>query len=139
MYEEAPQQFLRNTCRQILVPTEVVIRDIFKPIQVYYSRAYWTHLFFAYDGLVPDEEQPVDQIRLQEAVERAGQKFRGTYTHAEPVYLLEVFEDWGDDGHTQYRLVGWALVKQSDLKADLYAEGDLTGVLGKIHENSRKR
>ena len=32
------------------------------------------------------------------------------------LYLVEIFEDWGDDGHTEYQLMGYAIMTNSQLK-----------------------
>lgn len=47
-------------------------------------------------------------------------------------FLVEVWDERGDDGHTQWELIGYALITESQLRELVDSEGGLLGVWGRI-------
>lgn len=97
------------------LPTEVVVRsarDILD-LRLAQARAYPTNLYLYRGRCVPVEELQRD---LKE-------RFKGTHAFEE-IYLVEVWGDHGDDGHTDYRQRGFAFVPASDLDRGAGREPD---------------
>ncbi len=82
---------------QFFVPSEVVI-DKPQFVVPKVRRQYKTNLYLL-------EGKVVDYDTLKNTP-----GFKGTHYHAE-VVLQEVWENWGDDGHTDYKLVGYRFTK----------------------------
>jgi len=85
---------LHSPAYHIVVPTQVLLLPAAKrPVQMDQSRAWRTATqFFGFDR----EETATSQ-----------------YTR--PRYVVEVMEDCGDDGHTWFDCIGWALVTEAML------------------------
>lgn len=79
------------------VPTEIVVRDIRDPVIMDQGRVYETGLWLQGRIIASYQDLPHDQ------------------GHREMLWLSEVYEDLGDDGHVDYQLRGWRLIKHSTL------------------------
>ena len=99
---DVPPEILMLNFVQIPVPTEVVIKEptLVAPV---YRRQYDVGLYFVFDKVVNYQE-------LMAAVKATGEEFHGTCNYT-PIVLEEVFEDCGDDGHTDFRMRGWAYLR----------------------------
>jgi len=93
------EKYLFRHFKQLLLPTELVYRGGELP-PPRYARAYSTNLW-----------NPKGTSNIVST---------GQYQTHESVYLLEYFENWGDDGHTDYCLKGWVFVAESALTPDFY-------------------
>jgi hypothetical protein len=100
---------LQQVWHQVCLPTEVVVAgpEIVMPRV---ARQYRTG-FYWYDGRICSYKE------LYAAVLATGQVFPGTY-HYDEIYFVEVWENFGDDGHVEYRQVGWRFVLAAALADD---------------------
>jgi hypothetical protein len=103
--EHPDPQHLIQVSMYVNIPTEVVVRNT-QIVTPYQARAYQTHLFFINDKIVDYE-----QLRLSK-------EFKGS-AHYDEIALVEVWIDYGDDGHTGYNLNGWMYVPFSRLEEEL--------------------
>jgi len=96
----------------IYIPTEIVINkpQIVAPIQV--ARVFDSGLFLT-DA---DEQLTYDEL-VQRQIKKTG-GFEGTRT-SNPIYLVEIWADYGSDGHTEYKFFGWRFVPKSVLNEDI--------------------
>jgi len=101
--------FKRKHC-EVPVPTEIVITGqpaVYAPQQArYYPLSLWE-----YKG---------ELLSYSELA--ALPQFRGT-SHYDKAMLVEVWENYGSDGHVMYQHVGYRLVLQSRLMADIKNRG----------------
>jgi hypothetical protein len=90
------------------LPTEMLVR---KPelVQPRRGRIFKTGLHLRKGFAMSYEELLAHYARL-------GEQFPGTYV-CEDVVLVEVYAHGGDDGHTDYRLVGYRFVGEKALEA----------------------
>ena len=112
--------FLMNDYRTFNLPTEFVVREamICTPMQ---GRIYRTDLFAA---KLPGKTFVTTRNRLFAAAQKSGRnaiisetKRRWSITDlGEEVFMVEHYEDHGDDGHTDMQLTGYIFVQQSDLE-----------------------
>ena len=103
---------LRHPFWSYNVPTEFVITEpqALEPIKArcYRTRLYWFN------------KRAMDYQELR--LERRG-TFRGT-AYEEEVCLVEVWDDYGDDGHTRYYHIGWRFVPHITLEiCDIDCQG----------------
>jgi len=97
-------QFGRGQRVEFPIPTEMVITEskICTPRQ---GRAYFTGLFFLRGKIV-------DYTTIKNEPD-----FKGS-CYFPSVYMIEAYEDWGDDGHTDMSLMGFvmcAVGRRSDI------------------------
>lgn len=59
----------------------------------------------------------ITRTQAHEEIQEASQ--RREPHHVCDVYLVEVWEDYGDDGHTEYQLMGWRAVTESRFNQEL--------------------
>jgi len=90
-------KYLEYIRSQSFVPTEVVV-DKPQLVVPMARREYKTNLYILKDKVV-------DYGTMY-----ATPGFKGTMHHPE-VVLQEVWENWGDDGHTDYKLIGYKFIK----------------------------
>ncbi len=83
------------------LPTEVVVHkpEIVSPSV---ARIYKTPLYLKRGKIIDYEEL------------RKTDGFQGTYKE-DPIYLVEIWEDAGDDGHTEYKHEGYAFIPKGHL------------------------
>lgn len=97
-------KFFGRPIIQKIVPTEYVITGFGEVLLPIIARAYFTrmHLFekkiLSYEGLI------------EECANRQ-QEFKGS-SHFEELLLVEVWEDWGVDGHIEMRHTGYRFVPE---------------------------
>jgi len=94
---------MRHRFIPINLPTEVVVAEP-RYVVPRQARAFRTN-FFVVDGNV---------VLYHELCELRGADFKGT-TYERNVYLIEVWEDFGDDGHVSWCLIGWKFIESNDL------------------------
>jgi hypothetical protein len=100
---------------QFIVPTEFVIRSL-EPQLPLVARAYYIELY---------SRRECDEVITYDQLKNLVPNFTESRC-ANHLYLLEVFEDHGDDGHVDYTLSGYMLVKDKDIEISPYApESDL--------------
>jgi hypothetical protein len=95
------------------LPTEYVVRDpgFYAPQQ---GRIYHTDLFVT---KLQDRQLVVDRNKLYEiGVRVRGEQFHGVYDMGEELFMVEHYEDHGDDGHTEMALSGYIFVTAKDLE-----------------------
>lgn len=99
---------LLNRFEQFTLPTQVVIADAnpIPPERFTIGRAYTTDLQIAEDGII-GHRCVVDSVRGMESHQQ------------KPLLLVEVWRDYGDDGHTNYTHRGWMVARESDFHAIL--------------------
>lgn len=90
------------------LPTEIVVRapELVQPRR---GRIFSTEMYLYGD-------KPVDSNWLSDHCSRLGERFDGTASY-EAVVLVEVYSNHGDDGHTNYELVGYRFVGEKALEA----------------------
>jgi hypothetical protein len=90
-----------------------VVRDpgFYAPQQ---GRIYHTDLFVT---KLQDRQLVVDRNKLYDIGLRThGEKFRGVYDIGEELFMVEHYEDHGDDGHTEMALSGYIFVTAKGLE-----------------------
>lgn len=112
VYTEMPVNVVGCSIHQILLPTELVITDEHQSLELAWARAYATPYY------VPFGTDEI--VTYKELMARSPKPFRGTSNVADDVYLLEYFEDEGDDGHTEFRLQGWVPIRGKELTRTFY-------------------
>jgi len=105
--------FLMNRFRTYNLPTEMVIREagFYAPLQ---GRIYNTELFSAKVGTrtILVERTILYNIGLR----TRGKDFHGVWDMGEEVFMVEHFENRGDDGHTDMELAGYVFVPASGIQ-----------------------
>lgn len=97
---EIPFEFNLRCMRTFYIPTQIVIKDVdsYVPIQA----RYWEIDRWLYEG----------QIVTYEFLQKLP-NFRG-YGNYTQLYIIELWEDVGDDGHIEQRLAGYALTDDTE-------------------------
>ena len=118
-YKEIPVNTVRKSFQQFVLPTEVVLRSLTPPIPRF-ARAYDCDLFAPFD--VPQENGQRLLYTAQEMQAAFPERYNrsGLYGMSVPVVLMELYENSGDDGHTDMELRGWTLVLKGEIPADFY-------------------
>jgi len=108
------------------LPTEMVVS---KPerVEPRRGRVFSTDMLF-YKG------EAVSSGWLHDYKRRQGESFEGTFNY-EGVVLVEVYGDSGDDGHTDYNLVGYRFVGTKALEARDEWRGAMAVMLQGWNEN----
>jgi len=108
LLQDVSGSLLRRSYIELPLPTELVVKrpEFVVPKM---ARVYSTGLYMVDDVLVS----------YKELLDLRGRDFKGTSYEIE-VNLWEVFEDHGEDGHVDYRLVGWVLLPSTALTPDRY-------------------
>jgi len=117
--------YLMNDYRTYNLPTEFVVREamICTPQQ---GRIYRTDLFAAQ---LPGKMFVTTRDRLYDAAQKSGRNAMISETNrrwsitdlGEEVFMVEHYEDHGDDGHTDMQLTGYIFVPASGLElVDVY-------------------
>lgn len=124
---------------RFVIPTEVVIRDL-RPIVPTIGRAWDTNLMWHDRKLVTHDEAFADVLKVANIEEREAtsmsertdeyyewrDRISTVYQaiHAklwqDALWAVEMFSACGDDGHVEYRFVGYALVKKDDVTAFIH-------------------
>lgn len=100
--------YFRNHIRHFYLPTEVVVGSP-QIVAPYESRAFGT-------GLYVYKDQIVDYEWLLKLYRTLGEPFPGTSgCGASDLFLTEVWEDHGSDGHIEFRMVGFRFVPEKEL------------------------
>lgn len=111
LVHELPADFhLRTPCQEVPVPTEMVISQagFYSPKMA----RVWNAYMYYYDGQIMTYQE------LYKAVVAKTGNFPGT-SHFPHVLLVEVWDNQGDDGHTEFGLVGWRFVTDETLEKDI--------------------
>ena len=89
------------------LPTEAVILEprIVTPRE---ARAYRTFLYYDKGDALPYAELSARKVRR-------GERTSGTAYERE-IVMVEVWDDYGDDGHVEYTHVGWRFVTSDAMK-----------------------
>jgi hypothetical protein len=98
-------KYLFRKFESVVVPTEVVVYELGQKIEPKMARLYWTDLYLL-DGVPATYKQIVEHCKLHE------KKFKGS-GHYDQLLLVEVWSDYGSDGHVEYELRGYRFVPQS--------------------------
>jgi hypothetical protein len=108
LLKDVPSLMFRQQYTELPLPTELVVTQ---PgfIVPRLARVYFTDLYLYEDSVVT----------YRELQQQKGAAFHGT-AYEVGVFLWEVFEDYGDDGHTDYRLMGWVLLPSTALAPTAY-------------------
>jgi hypothetical protein len=114
LYKEPPVSLIQRHFTQFVLPTEVVLTEMKISIPLF-ARAYEVDLHNPFDT---DEVMPYERLRARQGVK----EWNGSASVASPIRVLEYFSNWGDDGHTDFELVGWVLVPAPELTVDLYTQ-----------------
>jgi len=75
---------------------------------VYHTYLYWD----------AESNEALDNIRMNERYDKAVKEKRHLIP-CEPLLMVEVWDNRGDDGHVEYRLYGWRFVNTSTLTNDM--------------------
>jgi hypothetical protein len=112
--------FLMNRYQTYNLPTEFVMREpgFVVPTQ---ARIYRTDLFVT---SLPGREILLNRSDLAKYAQRIKkQEFKGVWDVGEEVFMVEHYENYGDDGHTEMTLMGYYFVRESGLKlVDRYGQ-----------------
>lgn len=105
--------FLMYRFQTFFLPTEFVMREpgFVTPTQ---GRIYSTDIFVS---SLTGKETLYDRNTLYDYGRKArGKDFHGVWDIGEEVFMVEHYEDHGDDGHVEMQLRGYVFVRQSDLE-----------------------
>ena len=120
LYKEIPINPVRLRFNQFVLPTEVVLRSMTPPMPDI-ARAYNCNLYVPIDA----SGQPTERNLYTHAEMREKFPGRQPYDTSTPVFMIELYENWGDDGHTDYELSHWTFVMQSEMTTDFYTTRDM--------------
>lgn len=111
--------FFAYHIHRFYLPTEVVIGAWahYRPASEFprEARAFTTDLYVFKDHIVTYEWL----LHMHKVI---GEEFKGTYSCSDHLCLAEVWDDQGDEGHTDYHLRGYRFVPYKALEAHAYGD-----------------
>jgi hypothetical protein len=120
LYQEPPINFLRVRFEQIVLPTEIVLRNLTPPLPRL-ARVYETKFWIERKA----EGSPVRLIAdadIRRLIRHDDKTWWETKENYEQVKLLEYYENSGDDGHMDMEMRGWVFVRESDAYSTVYTD-----------------